>query len=767
MRQMFTFLWKTRGNASPTGKPRVYFTCHPADFDRTFEKICTDIFASHDCAIYYTEDMASPIPDENRETDLGRMNLFVIPVTFCLLTQPNRAMDSDFRFAMDRHIPVLPIMMESGIDEVYTRPDKFGEAQYLNPYSSDLTEIGYAQKLKQYLSSVLVSDEMIARVRLAFDAYIFLSYRKKDRRLANELMRLIHSRPELRDIAVWYDEFLTPGESFQENIDRMLRDSKLFTLLVTPNLLEEPNYIMSTEYPAAKRRGMPILPTEMPETIGNGGTDKAILAQKYEGLTDCIPADEEYLQRLLELLTGYARSENDDDPAHNYLIGLAYIDGIDVERDTARGVTLITDAGKAGLPEAIDRLYEMYRNGIAVRLDWEQAGYWAEKLVTVYKDLYGKENEKTLNALHNLAAVLFELADYPKTVQIQEKVYTLCCGTLGAEHPHTLTALSNLATTYSQMGSHYKARDLQEEVCRLRRKVLGEEHPETLLALQNLAVTYGRLGDLKAEAKTEKSVYDQCCRLFGIEHTATLGVLSNLAATYCSLGDYKAARKLQEQAYALHCKVLGEEHPDTLKSQNCLAVTYVELGKLREALDMQTTVCALCRKVLGEDHPDTLTALNNLASIYVCLQKYEKAVKLEEDICERRGRIFGQEHPETLAALNNLASTYLDLNRFEPAKMLLEKVYALQCRTLGQKHPETLTTLHNLAIALSLLREHQQALTKLQEVFDLRCETIGETHPHTLQALRDLVLMSEYAGDNGMASQLRVKLDALRTKADG
>ena len=172
----FEFLVKTRGNADPKGKPRVYFTCHPADFARVFEKICADLFASHDCAVYYTENMAQKIPTDNRETDLNRMNLFVIPVTLHLLTQPNRAMDSDFPFAQKKHIPVLPIMLESGIDEFYGRPDKFGTLQYLNPYSADLSEISYTEKLKRYLESVLIGDELAKRIRVAFDAYIFLCY---------------------------------------------------------------------------------------------------------------------------------------------------------------------------------------------------------------------------------------------------------------------------------------------------------------------------------------------------------------------------------------------------------------------------------------------------------------------------------------------------------------------------------------------------------------------------------------------------------------
>ena len=62
------------------------------------------------------------------------------------------------------------------------------------------------------------------KIRAAFDAYIFLSYRKKDRAYAQELMHLIHKNRFCKDIAIWYDEFLTPGESFRANVEKMMRD---------------------------------------------------------------------------------------------------------------------------------------------------------------------------------------------------------------------------------------------------------------------------------------------------------------------------------------------------------------------------------------------------------------------------------------------------------------------------------------------------------------------------------------------------------------
>ena len=210
---MANFSVRTRGNADPKGKARVYFTCHPEDFDRYFEKICEDVFKTHDCAIYYTENMSEPLDETNVEVDLGRMNLFLVPVTFRLMNEDNRAMSVDIAYAKEKNITILPFMMESGIDSVYSLPRNFGERQYLNPYSTDATEVSYEEKLNKILESILISDKMAQRVRAAFDAYVFLSYRKKDRRYANELMRIIHNIPGCRDIAIWYDEFLTPGES--------------------------------------------------------------------------------------------------------------------------------------------------------------------------------------------------------------------------------------------------------------------------------------------------------------------------------------------------------------------------------------------------------------------------------------------------------------------------------------------------------------------------------------------------------------------------
>lgn len=247
--------FKTRGDSTNQGKPRVYFCCHPDDFDMYFEPVRNEILDKQNCAVYFY-DNASSIPEQERETDLLSMQLFVIPVTTNLLTKPSIAMDKDFPLALKNKIPVLPLIQERGLEGLFAR--KFGDMQYLDKTQRDTTAISYEEKLEKHLSDILLGDEMTKKIKNEFDAYIFLSYRKADRKCAQELMRLIHKNKYYRDVAIWYDEFLTIGEDYRENIKETLQNSGLFVLVVTPNLLLPGsfggvNYVMKEEYPTAKK----------------------------------------------------------------------------------------------------------------------------------------------------------------------------------------------------------------------------------------------------------------------------------------------------------------------------------------------------------------------------------------------------------------------------------------------------------------------------------------------------------------------------------
>ena len=168
---MANIVFKTRGNSNPQGKSRVYFCAHPKDYGVFFEEISEDILKYQNCAIWYDSEPTADYDKEDLLSRIGDMNLFVIPVTYRFLKEDCRARTVEFQYAIDNHIPVLPLMQEDGLDALFN--EICGDLQFLYKGEKDDTAISFDEKLEKFLNSVLIGDELAEKIRAAFDAYIF------------------------------------------------------------------------------------------------------------------------------------------------------------------------------------------------------------------------------------------------------------------------------------------------------------------------------------------------------------------------------------------------------------------------------------------------------------------------------------------------------------------------------------------------------------------------------------------------------------------
>ncbi|MCI8307070.1 MAG: TIR domain-containing protein [Lachnospiraceae bacterium] len=381
----------TRGNSKPQGKPRVYFSCHPADFETYFDKITDEILNMEDCVIWYDDKSCEPEDIDSFLNNLSQIQLIVIPVTSLYLTEHNRSRDAEFLYAAKQHIPVLPLMQEEGIDVLFN--EICGNIQYLMENDTVTPGLSYEEKLEKYLSSVLIGGELLNEVRAAFDAHIFLSYRKADKEYAEQLMRLIHNCDFCKSTAIWYDEFLTAGENFDESIIESLENCELFAMVVTPNLINEDNYVMTTEYPLAVKYKKPLLPVEMTET------DYGELAAAYEGIPKCVDAKNTpaLSAALRSHLQEYVKEDSLTEPRKNYLIGLAYLSGIDTEVNKTLAVEFITSSAGAGLLEAMEKLAEMFVLGEGVAQNYDTAANWYRKIAVAREQEYFADPDNGFN----------------------------------------------------------------------------------------------------------------------------------------------------------------------------------------------------------------------------------------------------------------------------------------------------------------------------------------------------------------------------------
>ncbi len=747
--------------------PKVYFSCHKDDFDLCFEAIKKEITKGRNCAVFYDADYDGE-RDEKFYFDLSQMNLFVMPITTRLLTKPNRALGEELAFAIEHKIPVLPLMQESGLEELYKQ--KFGDLQFLDKNSRELGAISYEEKLDKYLSSKLLNDETIKRIREEFDAQIFLSYRKKDRIHANRLMRLIHKNDFCRDIAIWYDEFLTPGENFNDNIRKALDNSGLFVLAVTPNLVNEKNYVMTVEYPEAKKAGKTILPVELVKAKGFKFLWRYMLKWRYKGISDCVDSDDEnaLTEALLNTAKKLVNDENDNSPEHNYLIGLAYLNGIDVEVDHARAREMIEFAANADYLEAIDKMIEMYKDGIGTERNYETAIQWHERKITLPQKRYNENpNEDNANSLFwalikcgDEYKVLGKLA---KAIEKYTAAKDLC---EAIDNPSNKT-LRNRSASYERLGDVYKpmgdiakAKEYHEKSFAIAEQLAAETN--TVLARRDLSISYDKLGNIyksmgdiaKAKEYYEKSlaIDEQLAA-----ETNTVQARRDLSVSYIKLGDiYKSegniakAKECYEKSLAI-CEQLAAE-TNTVEARRDLSISYERLGDvykpmgdIAKAKEYHEKSLAICEQLAAETN--TVQARRGLAVSYERLgiiylsegnttkaKEYcEKALAIAEQLAKETNTVLARR--DLAASYNNLGDIYksegniylyLREDNMSKAKEYHEKALAIAEQLAAETN--TVEAFHDLAISyynMSLFcqgEEKRGYLIKALNIMNALCE---------------------------------------------
>lgn len=692
--------FKTLGNANPQGNPRVYFCCAKDDFDKFFEPVTQEILDIQTNAAIWYYNPADGIPNNDRfYADLSQMQLFVIPVTSNFLLTKNHARNSEFKYAVKHGIPVLPILLESNLESDFSRI--CGDIQLLDKTKDDPTALPYAEKLKTFLESILISNELSEKIRDAFDAYIFLSYRKKDRKYAQEIMRLIHENEFCRDIAIWYDEFLTPGDNFNDAIQSALEKSSLFALAVTPNLLEQPNYVMTTEYPNAKKANKPILPIEAIRT------NSQKLKKLYPDIDEKVQVTNKSLlaKRLKNALSDAVNVKNDTDSSHIFFIGLAYLSGIDVEKDPPKALELITRAAKMNLPEAYQKLFIMYKTGEGVTRDYTTAIAWQKKYVSMLNAKYTenpcKDTLDTLfKELNNLFLILRNVLDYAGAKKTAKKM---------------LSAAESMKA-YDETESDCLLVDAYEQLGKITK---DEGHLKEALGYfqKNLEIS----AVLSAKLDTFDAVRD---------YTFSL---SNLSDVYRINGKISEALKYSKACLNERIRLDERWHSET--TQELLLYSYNEIGKIcayipeyenplqyfEKSLEISTRMYEQTKKTQYRNY--MATAYNNIAGILDEIgedkncqaQKYLEqslsiAKELSDELDTPNARI------SYAKALKRLGQFYITHNSMEKATELLLQSHKIYDDL--SKNINSVTIAYELGLINKFLGDIKRSEEKYDEAWD-------------------------------------------------
>ena len=690
---MADLIHETR-NGSPTyGKPRVYLSFCIEDEELYALPLCQDILSAENCAVFYYQDGVMPDKETEISAQLEPMQLFILVCTECYLSYDTvrRAM----LFAENHGIPILPVILESSaLNEFNTLCEKMriGSLHALNKCKYADNEAGYLGKLKEYLDYFLISDEDTENIRRHFKACIFLGYRKMDAQAAKKLISRIHHLEQYYDVAVWYDDYLVPGKPFEKEIFEAMDRSDIFILAVTQNVTKlnaenKENYVVSKEYPEAlnrlrKKRIKKIVAAEL-ENI-----DRAALMLKFEDIPDCIDGFD-------DLLLSQTLSPLDDMPCqngseHDYYIGLAYLNGIDTEVDHETAFRLISSAAEAGFEEAMDRLVRMYRSGIAVKRDYEEAISWQDKLIARAQRRF--EEEENEENLHELMFRLDALGNYR-----------------------------------NENGDVLDATVCYEKIVRLGEKYI-DQYPTTVL-LRDVSVACNKIGVIAMNRLDPDTALRYCTTGYRAAKSicdaapdndlfyADYGVsLERLGQAYFLMENYSLAKEYYSQAHEIALKTAKEK--PTAANRRSLSVLSVKLGDVMFAKGEYQDAEALFKKEL--EHRENLdneldadwtkrdlSLINErLGDLYYAQRKndqaremFEHAIQIADELADRTGMSV---HAQELSKLcTKLGEFYLIIGDYDEAMYYLDN--ALEIDKNAVKEHYSIDNLRDLSVSYNRL----------------------------------------------------------------
>ncbi len=497
------------------------FCVYHRDDEAAFRSVAAQMLSAFDCAILYAEEKAE---GEALTFALDSVGALILLVSSRYLFAESEALYFPFSYAKSHNIPVLPILIEEGLEEVVN--ERLGNLQCLSPLFErvDATVLPFEEKLKKYFSAIFAAGVDKARLKESFSASIFLSYRKRDRYAARRLIELIHASPDCRGIALWYDEFLVPGEDFNEGIKAELEESTLFVLAITPFAADGNNYIKLTEYPMASALGKPILPFEVEKT------EESALAAAFPSMPSPVPAPDTERVRaaILAALQAAGVSLLESTEEKRFLMGLAYLSGVCVEKNYAYAVELIEGAASSGVPAAIERLAEMYTVGEAVSQSYPTAASLWRRLLAIcekaYKSKKTKENgEEVLRVSFALAECLVQGGETEAAVEAYRAIIFFI-GEEAAWRASLALAFELAGKLLLQTGAFMEARLVYLDKALEIRKALYEEE-KTALSLLNCADVYVRIA----------TCCEQCEQVVGVKQQIVLlrNLLGETSAEDC------------------------------------------------------------------------------------------------------------------------------------------------------------------------------------------------------------------------------------------
>jgi serine/threonine protein kinase len=233
-------------------------------------------------------------------------------------------------------------------------------------------------------------------------------------------------------------------------------------------------------------------------------------------------------------------------------------------------------------PELAASLYEL-ANAHFYAGHYDQSRELNERLLPMYKQIYGDRHPRVADVLVNLGAIKYDLGHYSEAEAYDRQALDIVQDWYGKDNPETAEDLTVLARALVKEQKYAEANDLLQHSLAIKERVYGNVHPSvasSLNELGSLALQTNKYADAERDFTQMAAIYRS---IYGEHHYLFATALSNLASVYTAQKEWARAEEIFRRVIPIYTETQSEDHINTGIARIKLGRTLLRQQRYAEA----------------------------------------------------------------------------------------------------------------------------------------------------------------------------------------
>ena len=277
-------------------------------------------------------------------------------------------------------------------------------------------------------------------------------------------------------------------------------------------------------------------------------------------------------------------------------------------------------------PELASSLYEL-ANCHFYAGHYDTAESLNQRLLPMYRQIYGDRHPRVADVLINLGAIRHDLGRYAEAEPFERQALDIVQGWYGKDNPETASDLTILARTLVFENRFDEAKVLLQQSLDIKERIFGKVHPGVASSLNDLGNVAVHQGNYDAAVVYFTRMLDIYHSIYGQKHYLIGIATSNLAGAYAGKKEWPRAEALFRQAVQMFTETQSADHINTGIARTKLGRTLLQERRYGEAEVESRAGYEILVKQMAPGASWVMNARKDLVEEYTALKQPDKAEK--------------------------------------------------------------------------------------------------------------------------------------------